>query len=77
MRELEETMLGVDEFEALRLADKENIPQGEAARKMGISQPTFSRILDSARNKVAEAITAGKAIRIEGGEYVLQGKRRP
>lgn len=72
LRELEEIILCVDEFEALRLADRENAPQNEAAKKMGVSQPTFSRILVSARSKVAEAITAGKAIRIAGGVYSLK-----
>ena len=76
VRELEEIALQVDEYEALRLADREGLPQVEAAKKMDVSQPTFSRLLDSARGKVAEAIVSGKAIRVEGGEYVLRGRRQ-
>lgn len=75
VRELEEVVLRVDEYEALRLADREGMPQVEAAERMDVSQPTFSRLLDSARGKVAEAIVSGKAIRVEGGDYRVRGRR--
>jgi predicted DNA-binding protein (UPF0251 family) len=71
--ELEETILSVDEFEAVRLNDLEEIDQEEAAGKMGISQPTFHRLLVSARKKVSDALVNGKAIRIEGGPYQFVG----
>jgi len=61
---LEEVDLKIDELEALRLRDYENIEQIEAARKMKISQSTFQRILSSARKKVTEALIEGKAIKI-------------
>jgi predicted DNA-binding protein (UPF0251 family) len=67
LRELEETVLTVDEFEAVRLKDKLGLDQIEAAGKMDVSQPTFHRILESARKKIAEAIVDGKAIKIHGG----------
>jgi len=67
LRELEEVLLPVDEFEAVRLKDLEGLEQEECARKMNISQPTFHRLILSARKKVADAIINGKAIRIEGG----------
>ena len=69
MTELEETILTVDEYEAVRLKDFENLEQTEAAKKMQISQPTFNRLLSSARKKLADAIINGKAIKIEGGNY--------
>lgn len=68
-RELGEVILTKVELEALRLKDVENMEQEEAAKKMNISQPTFSRILESARKKVSEALINGKAIKIEGGTY--------
>jgi len=75
MRDLEEIILTVDEFEAIRLKDLEGLDQTNAAKKMKISQPTFFRLLESARKKIADAIVNGKAIRIEGGEYkVLKTK---
>jgi len=71
LRELEEVVLTVDEFEAIRLKDMEGLEQEKAAEKMNISQPTFFRLLDSARKKIADAIVNGKAIKIEGGIYNL------
>ena len=71
LRELEESILTVDEFEAVRLKDLQGMEQEESARKMAISQPTFHRLLLSARKKIADAIVNGKAIRIEGGQYKM------
>jgi len=65
MINLEETILSMPEFEAIRLVDLQEIPQIEAGEKMQISQSTLSRILSSARKKIADAITNGKAIKIE------------
>ena len=65
----------LDEFEALRLADLEGLYQEQAALQMGVSRPTFSRIVESAHKKVADALVHGKAIRIEGGT-VQSGKFR-
>lgn len=71
MLELEEVVLTVAEFEAVRLKDLENMDQIDAAKKMDVSQPTFNRILSLARKKIADALANGKAIRIEGGSYVM------
>lgn len=67
MRLLEEISLTLDEFEALRLADLEGLYQEQAALKMGVSRPTFSRIVENARKKIADALVNGKALRIGGG----------
>lgn len=69
LRELEEVILSVDEFEAVRLKDLEGFEQKEAAEKMNISQPTFHRLVLSGRKKIADAIVNGKAIKIEGGNF--------
>ncbi|OGZ34138.1 MAG: hypothetical protein A2Y98_02275 [Candidatus Portnoybacteria bacterium RBG_19FT_COMBO_36_7] len=61
---LEEVDLSIDELEALRLCDLEDLEQEEGAIKMKISQSTLQRILASARKKVAEALIGGKAIKI-------------
>ena len=71
LRELEEVILPVDEYEAVRLKDLEGLEQEECAKKMNISQPTFHRLVLSARKKIADAIINGKAIKIEGGNYRL------
>ena len=59
--------LTLDELEAVRLADLEGLKQIDAAKKLKISRPTFSRIVSSARNKIADCLVNIKAIRIEGG----------
>jgi len=66
----EEVDLGIDQFEAIRLADYSGLSQKEAAKSMQISQQTFSRIVKKARKKVADALILGKIIRIQGGQYV-------
>jgi predicted DNA-binding protein (UPF0251 family) len=73
--QLEQVVLGVDEYEALRLVDLEGLQQKDAAERMKISRATCARILEDAHRKVAEALTAGKAIRIEGGNFVLGSNR--
>ena len=67
LSELEEVVLSVDEFEAIRLADLEGLYQEPAAEKMSVSRQTFGRIIESAHQKVAEALVRGKALKIEGG----------
>ncbi len=61
---LEQIDLSVDELEALRLADLENMYQDAAAEKMGVSRQTFGNIVKTARKKVADAIINGKALKI-------------
>lgn len=61
---LEEVVLSIDEFEAIRLADLERLYHEQAAERMGISRQTFGRILESARSKVAMFLARGLALRI-------------
>ncbi|OCL25155.1 hypothetical protein U472_12315 [Orenia metallireducens] len=70
-RSLEEVNLTIEEVEAIRLKDKEELTQEEAAERMEVSRPTFQRVLTTARKKIAEALIEGKAIRFEGGDYRL------
>lgn len=56
--------LGKDEFTALKFHDLDGLSQKEASKKMKISQPTFARILASARKKVSSAIIMGEELRI-------------
>jgi uncharacterized protein len=73
---LEEIILSVDEFEAVRLADFEGLYQERAAEKMGVSRQTFGRIIESARHKLAETLVRGKALKIEGGEVEVTALRK-
>jgi predicted DNA-binding protein (UPF0251 family) len=61
-----------EEFEAIRLVDYERLHQEEAAEMMNISRPTFTRLLDKARRKLARAFMEGKGILIKGGTYVTE-----
>ncbi len=57
-------MLKGEELEAIRLTDHEGNSQQDAAKMMGVSQPTLHRILRAARKKVGQALTEGKILRI-------------
>jgi len=70
---LAEVVLTLDELESLRLADLNGLYQEQAAEKMKISRPTFARIVEEARRKVADALIHGKALRLEGGAVVMKG----
>lgn len=67
--EIEEVVLKVEELEAMRLKDIEELNQEECAKRMQVSRQTFQNIIDSARKKVAIALTEGNAISIKGGNY--------
>ena len=71
MTELEEVILTVDEFEAIRLKDVDGLEQEQCAQRMNISQPTFHRLYLDARKKIADVIVYGKALKIEGGTYEI------
>jgi len=68
--------LGLDGLEALRLADLEGLYQEAAAEQMGVSRPTFARILTRARAAVAEALVEGKVLVI-GDAPVVAGAGEP
>lgn len=66
-RESAPILLDYDEYEALRLCDYLLNNQTDAAREMGVSRPTFSRIYESARRKVARAFVEGFPLLFQGG----------
>jgi predicted DNA-binding protein (UPF0251 family) len=63
----DEIEIRVDQYEALKLADYQGYEQAEGAKFMGISRPTFGRLLREARKIVADAIVNGKLLRIRIG----------
>jgi predicted DNA-binding protein (UPF0251 family) len=73
---LEEINLTLDEFEAIRLADLEDMYQKQAAEKMKVSRQTFGNIINSAHKKIADCLVNGKAIKIKGGVYKMAGMRK-
>ncbi|MBU2502106.1 DUF134 domain-containing protein [bacterium] len=73
MRDLEEVALGLDELEALRLADLEGLSQEQVGEMMNVSRATAGRIIAEARRKTAAALVHGWAIRVEGGHVETVG----
>jgi len=71
MRQIQTEVLTLDEIEAIRLADLNNLTQEEAAEKMEISRVTFLRIIDRAHQKIAKALISGYAIKMEGGDVEM------
>ena len=58
--------MSYDEYEAIRLMDYEGLQQSRAAEIMNVSRPTFTRIYDAARKKMAKAIVEGCGVVITG-----------
>ena len=71
-RELEQLRLAVDELEAMRLVDLEGLSHETAAEAMGVSRQTVGRVLERARATVVDALVAGKALLITGGQYRVE-----
>ena len=68
----EEVILSTDEFEVIRLIDKNQMTQEEAAKEMGVSRATIAAIYQKAREKVSLLIVDGRSLSIKGGEYILK-----
>lgn len=60
-------VLSLDEFEAVRLLDHEHLSQIQAAKQMRVHRSTVSRIISSARAKIAQALVDINTLKIEGG----------
>lgn len=76
LSKLEGICLTIDEFEAVRLADLEELKHFQAAYLMKVSRPTFTRILSAAHKKIADGLVNVKAIKIEGGCCCIASPRR-
>ncbi len=67
-------VLFYEEYEAVKLADYRDLPQLEASKIMEVSRPTFTRIYNSARKKIARAFIEHKHLIIGGGDVVFNDK---
>jgi uncharacterized protein len=66
-----EVTIHFEEYEAIKLCDYELLTQAEAAKLMNVSRPTFTRIYESARRKIAKAFVEGNCIQFEGGNVAF------
>ncbi len=73
-QDVETIILTPEELEVIRLVDLEGLQQTEAALRMGVSRKALWNDLKQARRKVAQALVSGRAIRIEGGTYLLRSR---
>lgn len=71
VKRLQTTTIALDELEAMRLVDGEELKQTEAAERMGISQSTIARLLASGRKKTALALAHGEALQLQQGDAPL------
>lgn len=72
----DEIELRLDHYETIKLADYQGFNQAEGAKSMGISRPSFGRILREARSVLAEALVDGKIIRIRMGDAQVGVRRK-
>ncbi len=68
----ETVVMSLDEFETIRLIDKEGMTQEECSNRMGVARTTVTSIYNSARKKIADALIDGKRLQISGGAYQLK-----
>jgi len=66
-----EISLNFEEYEAVKLCDYELLTHAEASVLMNVSRPTFTRVYESARRKIAKAFVEASAICFEGGKVVF------
>ena len=71
----EPVVMGLDEYEALRLIDLEGLQQEQAAVQMGVARTTVQAIYNTARRKLTDCLVNGRLLRLQGGEVEVCERR--
>lgn len=64
-------VMGLDEYETIRLIDLLGCTQEECAEQMGVARTTVQAVYNNARYKLAMSLVKGKRLLIDGGDYML------
>lgn len=67
----EPVVLTIDEYECIRLIDREGKSQEECAAQMGVARTTVQAVYNTARRKLAAFLVEGRSLVIQGGRYRL------
>ena len=73
----ETVVMGIDEYETIRLIDLEGLQQEEAAGQMNVARTTVQAIYNNARKKLADCLVNGKRLLIQGGQIEVCCQERP
>lgn len=73
-RSKENVVISSDEFEAIKLVDYENMHHAQAAKILGISRPTFSRLYEKVRYKISKSLVERKELKIVEGYSIKDDK---
>ncbi len=68
-------VMTVDEYETIRLIDKEGFSQNECSKYMNVARTTVQHVYNNARKKIADAIVLGLPLKIYGGDYSICDKK--
>ncbi len=60
-----------EEYEAIKLADYDRMNHLQASKLMGVSRPTFARIYESARRKIATALAESRPLVTSYGNAIM------